>query len=221
MKNRVSIVFLVIMAMFAFQISKSPQVQADMIYSSIGPAPGYSEAGYSAGWVPEFFGPNYIQTDLAAGFTPTLDYTLDSISFAASYVSGTENSLTIYLASGTQHPDVMLELFSFANLSTAASIYSANSLTHPLLSAGTQYFFVFSPYYGTTITWWTGAPYVPPVLLTGYASGSWIPGTPLAGQTAFSVEGTPIIGPIPEPATMLLLGLGLMGLAGVRRKFKK
>ena len=40
-----------------------------------------------------------------------------------------------------------------------------------------------------------------------------------AGGANFNNPGTPA--PVPEPSTMLLLGTGLVGLAGFRRKFKK
>jgi hypothetical protein len=219
MKNRLSIYILA--TLLAIVLGSSSHVQAEVIYSSFGPAPGYSNAGYTAGWGPCGFSGTNCQTELAAGFTSTLDYTLDSISFAASYVAGEIDSLSISLASGETQPGAILESFTFTNLSSEPSIYSADSLTHSLLSAGTQYWFVFSPHDQTAITWWTGSQYIPPTLLTGYGSGTWIPGTPLAGQTAFSVEGTPVSAPVPEPATMLLVSSGLLGLAGFRRKFKK
>ena len=43
--------------------------------------------------------------------------------------------------------------------------------------------------------------------------------SPESGEILF--QGTLDIAPVPEPTTMLLLGSGLIGLAGFRRKFRK
>ncbi len=46
--------------------------------------------------------------------------------------------------------------------------------------------------------------------------------SPGTGATAVGVQGHPIpLTRVPEPAIMLLFGIGLIGLAGVRKKFKK
>ena len=53
------------------------------------------------------------------------------------------------------------------------------------------------------------------MLLNGRAPGKMI----LGENHEFSVAGVDV-NPVPEPATMILLGSGLIGLAGIRRRFK-
>ncbi len=227
MKKRPSIFSLAVTTLCAILLGISSHAQAEVIYSSFGSEPpGYSLSGYGVGWGPcGLGGMSNCQSDLAAGFTSADNYTLDSISFAAEYLWGEPNSLNslnVYLASGATQPDVILESFLFTGLSSDPMIYSADSLTHPGLSAGTKYWFVFSPAYQTTIAWIEGNDYIPPDHLIS-SGDSWQPQAGFLGQMAFSVEGTPTAAPVPEPATMLLLGSGLIGLAGYGRKklFKK
>ena len=87
----------------------------------------------------------------------------------------------------------------------------ANSVLHPILQAGTQYWLIADPGNAATVDAWnfnsigdTG----PHAVSAG--GGPFTDGTNTRG--AFEILGTPV----PEPSTLALFGLGSLGLVGWR-----
>jgi hypothetical protein len=112
------------------------------------------------------------------------------------------------------------------------------SVAHPMLSNGTKYWLVvgsnssitdggwnrvISPEGGGTTAADTLATLTPDMVL-GFpilTSGGWFNDEGISGQhQAFQVDGTPTMPnqPMPEPGTLPLLGVGLMGLVAISRR---
>jgi hypothetical protein len=85
------------------------------------------------------------------------------------------------------------------------------------------------PYYGPVLSstsfveWWAafGSELGNGMSLSGF---DFVSSSRIIGSIAFSVNGDPTIvgvATVPEPSTLLLLGSGVVGLIGFRRKFRK
>jgi hypothetical protein len=164
-----------------------------------------------------------VDWDQGHAFTPVgTDYFLYTIKLAVGLVVG-PNELDIWLMTDLGgKPGAIIESFNFSNAMGYFGDYNpplvANSLLHPLLSANTQYWLIAStPGPDEWAGWNFNSENVTGPHAWRTDLGAWnVYYDPMA---AFSITGTPV----PEPTTMILLGSGLIGLAGYGRKkfFKK
>ena len=184
----------------------SGALYASPVYSNFGP-PG-TAYNVSIGWDIPYTGGNFI----GEPFTPAVSTDLQNIQIALEYLTQPfDGTIAIEPDAGLgmgPNGSTILESFNFVDnvaFGTAQSPLTFNSLLHPLLNAGQEYWVVVTETSG---------------------SGSWMWNNQFANSVLFSANQAPnnqtqgafAINAAPEPTTFVLLAGTLLLLAISRRK---
>jgi hypothetical protein len=182
--------------------------RADVIFNNFGSGDSYlTDIGWTIGRPP-----GQVFFEQADSFTVHgTDFNLSGITAAAGNVLGPNvYSVGVYTDAGNM-PGSLLEMFNFSNLGQFGlnnPPLVGNSSLQPLLQDGHTYWLVYS----TSDTTWAAANLNSTNDIGGHVfrtnGGAWGFSSDIHG--AFRVEGDPV----PEPGTLVLLGMGALGLVG-------
>jgi hypothetical protein len=199
------------------------QADATTLYTTFGTGQTYDQSdGYFVDGSGGYDGKTQI---IGAPFTPAINATLDSIDFAAYYVGGSSNQITVQLVNDSAGLPTgsLIASFNFIDiLTTTPAVYTATSTVHPLLTASTQYWVVLTPTVLSSTThslWCTNNQGIIGVAWEQPPNTSWTWETNYK-TPAFDVNGT-IASTVPEPGILILLGISMASVVGLRRWWKE
>jgi hypothetical protein len=208
-------------ALALFFVASAREMRADVVFTNFGANQTYAgnswwDVGGAAG-APQ-------QVD-AFSFSPSQTATVTGADLALAAL-GSATPLTVYIESSTGGApgtilDTLTQAGSYSTYPTTAVVNFTCSGTCSTLDAGTTYWIVgqqtdpgntayWMSSFSDTGTWYYNA--------ANSATGPWTAATAGDNFSAFDVTGTPATSPIPEPASVALLGSGLVGIAAAMRR---
>ena len=177
-------------------------LHADTIFSTFGPGNSFFAVGsWTVGTSSD--------TQIAASFVPSHEFTLDEIDFAAFAMSGTQ--VTVDIATGASSPELPVESFLVTGVPATPTVLTVDSALHPDLSAGVRYWIVLSS--PDVIGWNLNDQGFVGVSMR-QDSDPWVDLGTEVPAPAFAVLGTPVVTTtVPEPSSCLLSAVMLIPFA--------